>query len=448
MSASSLIESRTVYSGQAPGTAIVCGVSDTMMANASVTVVFFFERALDEDRLADGLARALARVPTFAGRIRSSGETLEIVCDDQGVPMTTAEAGQTMAEAIGRVTLPGSGLGDHVDAPAGRAGGQPLFRVRVSRLSDGGTALGCSYHHVLGDMRTFISLMRAWSAAVEGTQLPDVQLVSDMDAYLDSMLPPEDQGRPGIRLLEPDEAARLESEIGSAIMSSRTVQIYFGDAEVSRMRDELSASAGQRLSTNDVLCAHVVTTIRRLDEDLETRSFVTAVDIRRRIGIPLAVVGNLTNEVYISCAAGTPPEQFAAQIRAAVGEFEQSHLSIRSSRAFVDSVGRSRISECVPVGFDLSRRTFSFNSWTRFGLYDISFDGQRPVFFSPAPNIALPWISWMVEGFGNTGLLFTVGVPAKLAGRMRSADGRAALHRYRDPDDELPALAAAARKMI
>jgi hypothetical protein len=31
---------------------------------------------------------------------------------------------------------------------------------------------------------------------------------------------------------------------------------------------------------------------------------------------------------------------------------------------------------------------------------------------------------------------------------MRSADGRAALHRYRDPDDELPALAAAARKMI
>ena len=362
--------------------------------------------------------------------------------------MTTVDTGMTMAEAISRVTLPGSGLSDHVDAPAGRSGGQPLLRIQVSRLVDGGMTLACSFHHAVGDLATFMLLMRAWSAAVEGTPLPEVQLVEDLDAYLDAVLPPKDRGRPGIRLLEPDEAASLESKIGTAIMSARTVQIYFGDAEVGRMRAELSASAGQRLSANDVLCAHVVTTIRRLDDDLETRNFVTAVDIRRRMGLPLGVVGNLTNEVYLSCPPGTAPEVFATQIRAAVGDFEQSHLSIRSSREFVESVGRSRIRDCVPVGFDLDRRTFSFNSWTRFGLYDVSFDGQRPVFFSPAPNIALPWISWMAEGFENTGFLFTLGVPAKLAGRMRSADGRAALHRFRDPDDVLPALAGVARKMI
>jgi hypothetical protein len=56
---------------------------------------------------------------------------------------------------------------DHVAAPAARAGGLPLLTVRVTRLSDGGMVLGCSWHHAVGDMHSFMLLMRAWSAFVE-----------------------------------------------------------------------------------------------------------------------------------------------------------------------------------------------------------------------------------------------------------------------------------------
>jgi len=443
-----LSESRTIHSGRGSGMVISCGLTDIMFADITTSVVLFFERALDDAGLADGLAAALDRVPAFAGRLRAGDGTLDIVCDDEGVPMTTFDLGETLNEAIGRVTLPGSGLADHVDAPLARAGGHPLLKVRVSRLADGGTALGCSWHHAVGDMQSFMLLMRAWSAAVEGNPLPEVLIVPDREAYLDEVLPAEDLGRPGIRLLDDDEAARLEGEIGAAIMTGRTVQVYFGPDEAGRMRSEFSAAAGQRLSTNDSLCAHIVTTIRQLDEDQEARNLATSVDIRRRLGLPSSVVGNLTNELHLSAAPGTAPEVLAARIRDAVDDFEHSHLSIRASRAFLEKIGRTRIRDCVPVGFDLSRRTFSFNSWSRFGVYDVTFEGQRPAYFSPAASVQLPWTSWLADGFGGTGFLYTVVVPARLVARMRTPEGRAAIHRFREADDALPALAGAARKLI
>ena len=69
------------------------------------------------------------------------------------------------------------------------------------------------------------------------------------------------------------------------------------------------------------------------------------------------------------------------------------------------------------------------------------------MFFSPAANLQLPWVSWMVEGFENTGSLFTVVLPARLAARLRGPEGRAALHRYREPEDALPAPVGAVPKL-
>jgi Transferase family len=437
-----------VRPARATGRTISCNFIDMMRAGISTSVVFFFERALDVGQLADGLALALSHVPVFAGRLRSAGDALEIACDGEGVPMAVTDAAHPMDEAIGRVTLPGAGLADHVDAVLAREGEHPLLTVRVSRLADGGMAVGCSWQHAVGDMRSFMLLMRAWSAFVDGTEPPQAHIVDDRDGYLDEILPAEHSDRPGIRLLGPGEAATLARDVGIAAMSSRTVQIYFSAAEAGRMRHEFSDAAGRQLSVNDVLCASVVTAVRWLDDDTDARSLAIAVDIRHRLGLPPGVVGNLVSEVYLTSPPDTGATALAASVRAAVGDFTSSHLSIRASRAFLESVGRSRIGDCVPIGFDLRRRTFTFSSWRRFGVYDISFGGQRPAYFSPAAGIQLPWTSWLVEGFADSGFLFTVVVPARLAVKLRSEYGRAALHRFRAPGDRLPALAAAARKLL
>lgn len=119
-----LRRSRTVRAGRAPGTVLRCGLMDTMLADLSVSVVLFFERPLDDERLAAGLARALDRVPVFAGRLRTAADgVLEAVCDDSGVPFDVHTVDGTLAEAMGRVAAAGTQLVDPVDAPAARTGG-------------------------------------------------------------------------------------------------------------------------------------------------------------------------------------------------------------------------------------------------------------------------------------------------------------------------------------
>ncbi|MFC8454127.1 acyltransferase [Kitasatospora sp. NPDC057223] len=443
-----LRESRTVRAGHAPGTVVRCGLVDTMLADLSVSVVYFFEQALDEDRLAAGLARALDLLPVFAGRLRTADGRLEIVCDDSGVPVDSYDVDETLPEAMGRVTLASAQLVQPVEASPARAGGLPLLTVRVSRLAGGGSALGCSWHHAVGDVQTFMLLMRAWSAAVEGLELPQAQLVEDQDAYLGKVLPAEDCGRPGFRLPDAAEAAFLGAEVANAARANRTVQVYFGDAEIERMRLAFSAQAGRRLSSNDALCAHVVSSVRELDEDGEVRGLTMPVNVRRPLGLPAGLVGNLLSEIHLPCVPQDGPAALAAAIRTAVEDFTGSHLNLRANLAFLEAIGRDRFADCVPLGFDPARRRFTFSNWSRFGAYTVSFGGARPVFFSPAANLPLPWVSWGVEGFDGTGFLFTVVLPARLAGRLRGADGRAALHRFRDPGDVLPPLAAAVRKVV
>ncbi|MEO9237732.1 MAG: acyltransferase, partial [Jatrophihabitantaceae bacterium] len=441
-------DSRTVQAGRATGTVIRCGVLDTILADLPISVVFFYEKAADTDLLAQGLSRALEQLPVFGGRLRTEGELLELVCDDAGVSLSTYDVDETLPEAVARVTMPGSGYADNVDAPKARLGGLPLFTARISRLSDGGMVIGCSWHHAVGDLHSFMLLMQAWSAAVEGQPLPEALLVEDPDSYFADRLPATDCGRPGFRLLDAEQMAGLNAEIERSMRTNRTVQIYFGDAELERMREDFSAAAGRRLSRNDVVCAHMMSVLRELNDDHEDRFMALPVNIRARLDLPMAGVGNLVNEIYLRCKGDLPAPALALEIRNQVDNFIEGHLNARANRKFLEELGRDRFGDCVPIGFDPVNRTLTISNWTRAAMYDIPFGGHRPVLASPMANLQLPWIAWLLEGFDNTGLMLTIGVPARLAQRMRGGDGLATLHRYRDEDDQLPLLARAVRKLI
>lgn len=66
----------------------------------------------------------------------------------------------------------------------------------------------------------------------------------------------------------------------------------------------------------------------------------------------------------------------------------------------------------------------------------------------PATSLPLPRVCWLVEGFGGNGVLCSLAVPAALANRLRSPAGKALLHECRDPEEELPALATAVRRLL
>ena len=434
--------------GVAPGTAIRCGLIDTLLADLPISVAFCYRSLPDDDTLADGLARALQLVPAFAGRLRSDDDQLTIVCDDSGAAFSSYTIDEPLAETIGRLTLPGGGYVDHVDAAKARLGGLPLLTVRVNRLADGAAVLSCSWHHAVGDLSTFIQLLRAWSAAVEGGRLPEPVLVTDPESYLDRVLPAEDSGVPLFRLPDAAETEQLNQAVAQAPRANRTVQVYFADAELARLRDGFSAQAGRRLSVNDCICAHLVGALRELTGDTEGRRLVLPVNLRPRLGLPEGVTGNLLNEISLDYPAGPlDPVGLAVRIRDAVDDFVSSHLSVRANREFLASIGPARFAGCVPVGFDPVRQTLTLTSWAKAGLYDVPFGGQRPVLASPLANLQLPWIGWLLEGFDQCGLLLSIALPARLAARLRTPDGAAVLHRFREPGDELPELAGQLRKL-
>jgi hypothetical protein len=445
-----LRETRTIRAGSAPGTVIRCDISDLLLVELSVSVVFFFERELDVDALAGSLAGALGRIPAFGGRLRRRDGVLEVVCDDSGVPLTVYDVDETMAEAIARMTLSQSGFVEHVDPKAAQLGEHALLAVQVSRLADGGTALGCSWHHAVGDMRSFMTLMHTWSALAEGAPPPEAVVVEDRAAYLDGVLPAEDSGRPGFRVVDREEMALLDQAFAAAPRANRAVQIHFAAAEVARMKEHFAAAAQRRLSTNDVLTAHLVTCARRLDEDTRLRALTIPVDLRRFLDLPLGAVGNLVGEIHLESPADGPAEGLAARIRAGVDDFAGAHLSLRTSRRLLAQRGPALLDECVALGFDPPNRTFMLSNWSGFGVYDTVFGGCRPTAFTPAIGQPLPWAGWIVEGFEGSGFLCTLVIPAALAGRLRGAAGAELLHRFREPGDDqaLPPLAGQIRKLV
>lgn len=447
-----LRESRTIRSGTTSGRVIRCDVSDLLLVELTVCVVFFFERELDVDRLASALAGALGHLPAFGGRLRRRGAELVIDCDDSGVPLTVYDVDETLPEAIGRMTLAQSGFVEHLDPQAAQLGTEPLLTVQVSRLADGTTALGCCWHHAVGDIRGFMVLMQTWSALAEGTAPPEAVLVDDRDALLDSVLPEQDSGRPSFRVVGPVERVLLDQAFAAAPRANRAVQIYFGAREAGRMKERFTAAAQRRLSTNDVLTAHLVTCVRRLDDDEEQRALTIPVDLRRILGLPAGTTGNLVGEIYLECPPSGPAEGLAARIRAAVDDFPAAHLSLRTSRGLLEQHGPALLDECVSLGFDPPNRAMTVSNWSGSGVYDTIFEGCRPVAFAPAFGRPLPFIAWIVEGFEGTGFLCTLVLPAALAAlaaRMRGAAGVALLHRFREPGDEsdLPPLAGKLRKL-
>lgn len=435
---------RTVRAGFASGTVIRCGATDTLLSGMAASLVFLFERAVDDDRLALGLSAALAHVPLFGGSLRTGADGMpEIVCDDSGVRFTVTDSPETLAGAAGRMTLPTAGFVDVAPAGPGRPDDAPLTTVKITRLADGGMVVGLSWHHALGDLQSTMLLIHAWSASVDGRELPEVRMATEREAELDAVLPPEQVGKPGYRRPTAAEMAELDRELRASPRANRIVQIWFAAGEVMRMRAAYGQQAGVRLSTNDVVLGHLIATLRRLDSDLADRRLALPVNFRRHLGLPPYTIGNLVSEVEVVTPGGAPAAELAARVRSAVDGY-LSHLNVRANRAFLASVGPERVFETMPVGFEPAERTFFLTNWCRTGVYDVTFDGQRPAWFGPEIPLPTVWSSWLTEGFGGTDYLATVVVPARLASKLR---GDPTLHCFRDSADALPPLAAELRKL-
>ena len=414
-----------------------CNVSDVIVANLAVHIVFFFERRLDHSALRRAFADALTNLPIFAGRMATVNGTMRIRCEGQGVPFACASSGRTLRDAIDSTSNDnGSWLVDQVNGVAARWGRGPLCKVRVTHLADDATAIGFSWHHALGDMQTAMHVIHAWAAAAADRPLAEPLVVEDRAGYLAEHLPADGAREPGVRCLGLGELARSALYLARDARRQQTVTYYFGADEITRMQGAYGRR--MRLSANDVVCGHVSKAIMDADPAVDHRTLAIAVNARKRCGLDPMLVGNIITTLNLDLGSGVTARSTAERIRHGVDHFIDEHCDIRINQEFLDAAGAWRAARFVSNAFDPARWNPVISNWSGFGVYRVQFEDTPACYFAPLMALPFPGLGALVEGAYGSGLVFRMSLPPKEFASMSRPEMREGLQRFRRAGDAIP----------
>ncbi len=419
-----------------------------MVANLGMHIVFFFERQLDTPALRRAFAHALTNLPVFAGRLGVKDGRMRIRAAGQGVPFTTASSDRTLHDAIRSSSEDsdppaprvrgGLWLVDPVNGATARWGFGPLCKVRVTHLADDATAIGVSWHHAIGDMQTLMLLMNAWAAAAAGKVLAVPLIVEDRAAYLDERLPADGASELGVRCLGLAEFARSALYLAKDARKQRTLSVYFGDDEITRMRGAYENR--KRLSANDVVCAHVAEALMKADPTVDRRILAIAVNARKRCGLDPMLVGNIITTLNLELRRGEDASSIAERIRHYVDHFVDEHCDMRVNQKFLDDAGAWRGARCVSTAFDPARWNPVVSNLSGFGAYRLQFEGAFTAYYTLLMQLPVAGLGMLVEGADGRGLVFQIVLPPKEFEAMSSPAIRDHMHRFRRGGDDIPRL--------
>ena len=182
---------------------IRCNVGDAIVANLGIHSTSSSSGASTRGCSASHSHTRSRIFRSSPGRMAIVDGTVRLRCEGQGVPFTSVSSGRTLREAI-RSASQDSGLwlvepGERPHHPDGGSVHCARYGSHNSRTTRPRSAV--SWHHMIGDMQTFMHLMNAWSAAAAGRPLAEPLIVEDRAAYLDEHLPADGAREPGVRFL-------------------------------------------------------------------------------------------------------------------------------------------------------------------------------------------------------------------------------------------------------
>jgi hypothetical protein len=417
---------------------IRCAVTDVFVRDIPVSAVFLYEQRLDSDVLARALARVLGDFAPFNARLRCRGVERFIDCGDTVCRFTVRGSASTLAQTLaGLNDQTRLALVDPIDARRAWNRDEPVLSFRITHFAGGGSALGVSWHHAVGDWHSVMTLLKAWSRTVAGLAYEKPLFVLDRDAHFNSTLPASELAPTNLRFLQLRELPRLGLYMLTQARNKRRVTFYFEPEELERMRAELERESGQKLSTNDALSAHVATAIAARDLKVSDRRVSIAVNFRKRAGLPSQLLGNAVSTLDVGCEHGKPAARIAADLREALDAYADKHMNHRANLRLIEQHGGvAKITRFIPTGVDPFAGSIILSNWSRFGIYEVDFAGQAPTHFLTAGGGPLPWLGVVHEGFRQRGLIVDLELPTKVAERMLDAAGLPAMHRYREAGAE------------
>ncbi|HEY6876803.1 MAG TPA: acyltransferase [Polyangiales bacterium] len=436
MSAKLSVRREQVCAEQPEAALVRCAMVDRMVEDHRVPSVFFFDRALDPDQLAHTLGKVLGAFSPFGSRLRRKGDELWLDGRAPRAAFSRVRRSITMAESLRQLrTGEAAQLVDTLSPLQAKRFGGPLLTARVTQFADGTSALGMCWHHAVGDIHSFILLMRAWARAFSGQDFARPVIVEDREAYLAQELLRYGGAPSGLRYLGTRQLFGLGLYTLANARSKRIVTLHFSEEEGAAARSALAAEAGTHITESDALCAHVLSAIDACDVAPRARSLSLAVNYRKRAGLPDGLLGNMVSLLNTRCAARARAADVAREVRKGIDHFAEHHLDYQANRAFIREHGGARqLKRCIPMAIDPQRGALLITNWSRLGVYDLAFGPARPVFFTGMLAAAMPWLGAVFDGAGGRGRLFSLVLPAPVAERLRTPESLQALHRYRSTD--------------
>lgn len=418
---------------------IACSMGDEMLRGAVVSVLFYYKRQVAKDVLCDSMQHVLSDFPIFAGRLTNKGNHLHINCNNQGVMVITRTVDKTIDQALFGASRPeNKGAVKLINPRKCIRKQDPLLTIKISYYACGGMAIGICWHHSIGDMATFMCFMRAWSDRANGKEYKAPLIVEDRREWMIKNVLDKDTNKNALPSVKYYGLFDLIKFIGYMILKARKsvpIKFYFSDAELKNMKSAMSDKSGMQLSVNDVLCAHIYSSITQLDTFVQERALYVAVNMRPRLGLPEHIAGNMVPSLHLDFNNAPDPIEIAMDLRKKLNNYE-AHLNMQATIKYIKENG-DNLKRYLPRAFDPVNRKMLMSNWSKYGVYDISFSGRKPFYFTPAADLQLPWLSTIIEGFDNKGRIFTCCFPEKLANELVSTNGLEMMHQYRDKDEEL-----------
>lgn len=414
------------------GPRIRCSTVDVLNF-VPVSVAFVFDRTLDPAALARSLAATLQHYPEFAGSFTFDQGTWFLDCNGPGVQFEVVERGESLDQALR--ALPSTHRKHIVpDVALGLGHKKCLTHVRVSQFRDGGTVLGVSWHHTVGDWHSFMRFMRAWSDRAAGRPPEPALFVADRDQFTASRSE-EPCDSSGLRLVGYGELAGMALRLIAGKHRHKVTVFHFTEDEIAGIRAHLQHHSELRLSANDALTSHLMTTINEVEPRAEPRKVTLAVNFRRRLGVPDDAVGNFIGLLTLPCEREATPVRFAERLRRAIDSYDPRYRGM--TRFISENGGSSRTYRFMPDDIDVIDGT-ALSNFNRFGLFELTFGGGAPSLFVPVGVSSFPWYGIVSEGYGNRGTQLAFNMPGTVAERLRQPEIQAKLHRFRSASAELP----------
>ena len=415
-------------------TVITLSPLDHLTQRFAFGCIFVYPSKIDIETLKKSLSEVLADYPLLCGSLSSVNDKLRVTLDNIGVTFIVSTSTSRLSNPINIDELPDyDQVITRIDLTStiGQASSKSGVTFQITQFACGSVIIGFCVLHCLVDGGSMFEFMLAWanmanpahpftlskplysrdivfSLATFPSKIPHPEYsFKDLDLNRTHQLESEQNSAGHTTPPHPPHSSNSRTALHRAegtteklcpnssnpltsqLPSSKVSKTYsFTDQAISQMKVEAFAPNGdKKLSTNDLLSAHLARCITRARHFPDSKNIrvVLGVNSRSRLAPPLKnYFGNLVihtaNFFQVKDLLEQPLGTIASHIRSSVDKIDD--VFIRDELAFLEeNIHRLRnlnLDSLRVLGH--SESSVFISNWSKFPMYSIDFGGGGPTY--------------------------------------------------------------------